>query len=335
LPLLSLPKRKRNSASSSSSSSGSSSTPHTPQHSMIFQSPQTSSSGSQDLIQTSPPANLSSVTNQGTSPHQLLPMVKLAAATTGKVGQGSQPQPMLVPAYQQPPVMMILANTSSSSSPTNWVTVPTSTTTSSPAQHQLVATNSAGDKARRTAVEQDKSNGTVPDAQVNTTPPSSSSNTVEDQLRLQIAHLQQQLYQSQLAAARVPQLMAVSQTVTDVSPGQHRGRLDQVVSNKHVGKNTHGAMVMQSPSLHKLTLQHSPPTLNGGGGMDHGQPVGSVPFSPPELPQALTQRAIHMQGGNNGITMGTGGVTMETAQPVPQYIPIPVVPAQEYLYMSQ
>lgn len=54
LPLLALPKRKRNSASSSSSSSGSSSTPHTPQQTpVIFHSPQTSSTGLQDLLHTS------------------------------------------------------------------------------------------------------------------------------------------------------------------------------------------------------------------------------------------------------------------------------------------
>lgn len=327
LPLLTLPKRKRNSASSSSSSSGSCSTPHTPQQQpVIFHSPQTSNTGLQDLLHTgvtSSPALGGGVANSATSQAQLVPMVKISAAA-GKVGQVSQS--VLVPAYQQqPPVMMILANSSSSSSPaTNWVTVPTST--SSPA-NQLMATNSNVLASQLMATNSNvlkpvkPSGGPVSDKQVSDMPPSSST-SVEDQLRLQIAHLQQQLYQSQLAAARAAQksqLVTVSQAVSDLPS----------VDNKYGGKqHVQGTMM---PSLHNISLQHSPPTVNGG----RMEPIMTSVRSGPQPP---THRAIHLQG-NNGVTMavGAGGVAMDTAQPMPQYIPIPVVPAQDaqYLYMSQ
>lgn len=331
LPILTLPKRKRNSASSSSSSSGSSSTPHTPQQPpVVFHSPQTSNTGLQDLLHTgvtSSPALVGGVANSATSQAQLVPMVKIAAAA-GKVGQGSQS--VLVPAYQQPPVMMILAN-SPSSPATNWVTLPTSTTSQA---SQLLTTNSNVLNNVKPVKSYGKSSGPVLDAQVSDTPLSSSSTSIEDQLRLQIAHLQQQLYQSQMAAARAaqkPQLVAVSQAVTDLSP---RGTVD----NKYGGKHMQGTMaVMQTPSLHKISLQHSPPTMNGGGMEPIMTGVRSVSFSPLSPPGL--QMPAHRSMGNNGVAMavGAGGVAMEMSQPMPQYIPIPVVPAQDaqYLYMSQ
>ena len=346
LPLMALPKRKRNSASSSSSSSGSSSTPHTPQQTpVIFQSPQTSSTGVHDLLHagmTSPPAHRGGgggVASTPSSQTQLVPMVKIAAASAGgKVGQGSQP--VLVPAYQQPPVMMILAN--SSSPATNWVTVPTSTiTTNSPSHPQLQSGSSSNvlNSVRPTPGQVKASGASVQRLEVGDMTSTSSATSIEE-LKLQIAQLQQQLYQSQLVAARTvqkPQLVAVSQAAaTEQSLGE---RMDPAGAggSKCGGRHVQGAMVMQSPSLHKIASPHA---INGGGGnMEQHAPimagVRGVSFSPPG-PRVPAQRAIHMPG-NNGVAMTMGGAAMETAQTMPQYIPIPVVQTQDaqYLYMSQ
>lgn len=279
------------------------------------------------LHSTAPNSHGSSIATPVTSQAQLVPMVKIA-------GQGSQP--VLVPAYQQQPVMMILANSSTSSPGTNWVTVPSSTA-NSPAQQQnsTVLNNVKPVQPYRTT-----SMGAqvkVPETQAtyqSDMPPSSSSSSVEDQLRLQIAHLQQQLYQSQLAAARAcqkPQLVAVSQA--DLSPG----RLVEPLGSKYTSggggvKQMQGTMMVQTPSFHKITLQdqHSPPAVNGS--MEHHSPLTMKSLPSPQLPPA--PRATH----NNSVAMAVGasGVAMETSQPVQQYIPIPVVPTQDaqYLYMS-
>lgn len=322
LPILTFPKRKRSSASSSSSSSSSSGTPHTPrQGALVFHAPHHTTTMQEPAVLQARGA-ASPVTPQA----KLIPMVRV---------QGS-----LVPAYQQPPVMMILAN--SSAPAPNWVSVPP--TASSPAQQQRLANSNVLSASNC----EDRVLTAISDAAQARQSVTSSSCSVEDQLRLQIAHLQQQLYQSQLAAARgshAPQMVNQSQlaatrgsqapqvvTVSQASPTMPPRKLkaEDLPENKHVD----GVKGVSNPSFHKAAHHHQPPPT----AMNNVEQLPltttrTMVASPP--PHGLLQPA---EGQGTSISMGmvsnSAAVDMAT---MPQYIPIPlhqVASGTQYLYMS-
>lgn len=341
LSLLPLPKRKRSSASSSSSSSSSSSgTPQTPQQSSIIaHSPQVTGAlhePAAGLLQRTPIAANSHRNgilggSATSSQAQLIPMVKIG----GKV---QATQPVLLPTYQQPPVMMLLAN--STTPATNWVTV----SSSSPVQWTPTTTSLV---QHSDDTKQDKSSYTDQEQSL------PSIVTVEDQLRLQIAHLKQQLYQSQLVAARAnqtPQLLATSQApgnlqtlATDKTESMENGIAEQL----------QGKMVVtQSLQLQKVMKQeHSLPVLNNGPGeqgsltSDRSMALptsAAVPRQALQLaavserpPQSISSKQLPIFSSTAPVEVGS---TSQTIQ-VPQYIPIPIlqspeISATQYLYMS-
>lgn len=304
-PLSTLPKRKRNSASSSSSSS-SSSTSHTPHQSSAV-IPHATMLGVQEPTGSPPMYGIAG--SPGCSQPQLIPMVKIG----GKV-QGSQP--VLVPA------MMIVAN---SSKPANWVTVPSSTQHPLPASNGTVLNSTLPDKLGKVGYAgQGKAidvRGELPHSQAKYQTSSSSSN-VEDQLRLQIVHLQQQLYQSQLAAARAtqrPQIVAVSQGNDHTHLTQHvvgKGPLHSVTMAKHF-----------LPGSTNGTEQSSLAMVTGVKSVSMTTPhprVADVPMGQPILVSNTTAAA-------------DVGTTLPNTTVLPQYIPIvhpQEVTGAQYLYMS-
>lgn len=339
LSILTLPKRKRNSASSSSSSSSSSSTPHTPQ---AQQGPQATAvvQETTHLLQGMPMSTHSPGLLGGssiTSQPQLFPMVKIG----GRV-QGSQP--VLLPTYQPPPppVMMILTN-SPKSAASSWVRVaPT------PAESSSVQGTNNGLQGSITPSNQTKRGCTeksiLSDMQVISQAQSlstSSPSSVEEQLRVQIAHLQQQLYQSQLAAARVTQRQpqfAVTQppaVAKAEAPSKVNLEGNRSTDLKHTQEKTVGHFAQsQPPSKHE---HHFSTTRNG-----LEQPTTSMLAS---MKTASQLRAAEATGSvsvgqvfvsNMERTPEVGAVA--TKRPLlPQYIPIPILPqeaATQYLYMS-
>ena len=307
-----LHKRKRNSASSSSSSSSSSISHTSHQSTAIIPHATTTVLGVQEPTGSPPVYGIAG--SPGSAQPQLIPMVKIG----GKV-QGTQP--VLVPAYQQPPMMMIVAN---SSKPTNWVSVPPSS------QHPLPASSTNGTVLSNTFPDQigkvgyagqSKSidaRGELPNSQAKYQTPSSSSSNVEDQLRLQIVHLQQQLYQSQLAAARATQrqieVVAVSQADDHTHPTQHV-----------VGKSPLGAVTMPERFLPSTngTDQSSLAMATGVKSISMTTPhprVADVPMGQPIL-----------------VSNTTAAADLPNTNVLPQYIPIvhpQEVTGAQYLYMS-
>ncbi len=315
LPLLTLPKRKRGSASSSSSSSSSSSTPYTPKHPpVILQSPQSISTALQDSLiplTTHSPAYRSTAQSAAvsTTQPQLIPMVKIG----GAVQQGAQPV-LLPTSYQQPPVMMILAN---SSSPTaNWVTVaPTPSSSVQLQSTSTVTTLTHHDKGSGGAVmELPSSNVQVRSQALN---PSSSS-SVEDHLRLQIAHLQQQLYQSQLAAAMATQRQQPENSIQALRTAKAEEAGGHTLVNV---QQLQGAVLTQnSQQLHKITKQ-----LHGVVSTGHST-------------QPSRKQGPMLVASPTSATVVEGEKASAAVQP--QYIPIPILQSQDvtpptqYLYMS-
>lgn len=229
LSLAALPRRKRNSTSCSSSSS-SSSTPQTPQQHQggtLFHSPpntplhdpphpvqQTMSLSSAQTT----PVGATGGLFKGGSPTlvsnptpQIIPIVKLHGGSGRGIGQGGQP--LLLPTYQQPPLMMILPSSSTSMAshgdPTSFSSSTFSSSTSIAGGISgiplTVLTNQLTPqhvqmRPATIAVAQGTS-CTQQRHQAHSSTATITSTSVEDQLRLQIAHLQQQLYRSQLAVA--------------------------------------------------------------------------------------------------------------------------------------
>ena len=252
LSLAGLPRRKRNSTSCSSSSS-SSSTPHTPQQNLqtqqqiqgavLLHSPPAApmNDTTKPVLQPvslvppgkSSPVSMCSLSgcstliNTSSAPH-VIPVVKLQG-NTGKV-TGLNGQPLLVPAYQQPSVMMIVPGNFSQANSSVGSTVPsTSASFTSPVRSLPVSTVSSQTPSQQKPIHPILlAASQVPPTTLQTTHPmqqnqtntnitastTASSLSVEDQLRLQIAHLRQQLYQSQLAAAAAAATAIPQQTIS-------------------------------------------------------------------------------------------------------------------------
>ena len=354
LSLLAPPKRKRNSTSSSSSSS-SSSTPHTPQQpSVILHCPQVTSPV-QDSGSVLHPLPISSPSYAQTTPEasskaQLIPLLKLEGNGRGG-GAVVGRQPIILPACQQPaPIMMILPHSKSTTTTTTMadqVTIPPapavignlqwnslpSGAIQSPAVN-LPPRSIFAQKQRGISnpINQGLTSSMESRAQVSqTTTPSS----VEEQLRQQIAQLQEQLYQSQLAAAHAAQkqrLQAVTQT------SQEMKKTDVCVTGVQASVNGTGNktqnMADGSPTANKadhLPSQHA--TLPGGQAATVSPPVAT-----PRLTVADTGTTVgQVLLPTNSIPMlNVGG--SQTMLPA-QFIPIPVlqpqgVNATQFLYMS-
>ena len=369
--LTALPRRKSNSTSCSSSSSN---TPLMPQKlqiqqqhqgAIILHSPPTTprhdnshpilqAVSLSSPLQTTPvvvPGGLSfsgsnSTLATNSTPQQIIPVVKLQGGSG--IGRGQGGQPLLIPTYQQPPLMMILPNSSSSMAsrggPMRTATIAVAQGTSC-AQYQQAYSSTA-------------------------TTTSSSSTNVEDQLRLQISHLQQQLYRSQLAVAAATTTTTTTRGSAPPSSASQTSVVSQPVDDSKIRQRTQ----LDVSAVHGTTVAlprgtDVSPTLSPCSRMRVNVDLGRTNILPetfalPQLPARLTATAQPAGGRNrsSGQTLmsssvmsvggrGGGPMVMSTnsmpvldvegsTRPVSQFIPIPIIHSQggtaepHFLYMS-
>ena len=360
------PKRKRNSASSSSSGS-SSSTPCTPQQtSLILHSPpattllQDTTSQLQALPVSShaqvPVTSFLNGSTAGSQP-QLIPIMKIG----GGGGESKRSQPIILPAYQQPtPIMMILTNTTSV--PSQVTTVPFSPSAvsnniqwTSTAQSANVTTNDKFPSSKQNGkghIEQEHSISPDMHTQVTAQTPrvsSSSSSSVEDQLRLQIAHLQQQLYQSQLAAAKAaqktPQLISnihVPPLVADNPQGGTGTAKFESIGLAGDKPIMQGIMVPTNSetSLIKKRMKQEQISPNRVEQLSISTATSlPVTSQPPKQTAEIQNSSTAGPQVLQSMPVLNVGATTQAATVLPQFIPIPIVQSQgitgtQFLYMS-
>ncbi len=358
LTLPSLPRRKRNSTSCSSSSS-SSSTPRTPQQpSQIHQLVQggllmtgTATNSLEDSLRAAILQNQEAVPhNPATQPvigallehsvsapspppaavaagAQIIPVLKLQGSTSAVSGTNSPS--LLLPGYKQSqPVMMIVPAAGSTTG-----TLPFSSTASVASATAAAGNLSASEASQPAPPPPNPLHVSLSSAsQVIAAPlaaqqshahisaPPSSSSSIEDQLRLHIVHLQQQLYQSQVvAAAALGRASNLPRTCTSsLIPASDAAEGSYKVAMPSSSNSTSllGSNVRQ---LSMLASNGTVPILGSGIGEAKG---GTMIVS-----NSTTTPILSVAGSNGTVlpsVLNVGGANNRAAV-LPQFIPIPVI----------